>query len=246
MSPKPIAAGSLYRTVNMMTNGPWTTELRVALGPGRAECSTGVPGARARASELLDWCGSAARHRGRVLDPVLRLTDSHKPAKLIYPHGLLGVLPSGDSQQVMCSFSFLTHQRPMAERYGATPWQTTSKQAQPRCVLRVGRYGKTHGRRHTIPQRHTFTYGVSSPIPTLKRQATYHGTADQLQHEPTRQLRRGAPRYYHYPFSISKSYRDYKQDGYATLTHKMSINKMAMPTPNSQDEYKQDGHGHAQ
>ena len=46
--------------------------------------------------------------------------------------------------------------------------------------------------------------------------------------------------------SISKSYRDYKQDGYATLTHKMSINKMAMPTPNSQDEYKQDGHGHAQ
>ena len=202
-----------------MTNGPWTTELRVALGPGRAECSTGVPGARARASELLDWCGSAARHRGRVLDPVLRLTDSHKPAKLIYPHGLLGVLPSGDSQQVMCSFSFLTHQRPMAERYGATPWQTTSKPAQPRCVLRVGRYGKTHGRRHTIPQ---------------------------LQHEPTRRLRRGAPRYYHYPSSISKSYRDYKQDGYATLTHKMSINKMAMPTPNSQDEYKQDGHGHAQ
>ena len=83
-----------------MTNGPWTTELRVALGPGRAECSTGVPGAGARASELLDWCGSAARHRGRVLNPVLRLTDSRKPAKLIYPHGLLGVLPSGDSQHV--------------------------------------------------------------------------------------------------------------------------------------------------
>ena len=152
----------------MMTNGPWTTELRVALGPGRAECSTGVPGARARASELLDWCGSAARHRWRVLDPVLRLTDSHKLAKLINPMACWE-LPSGDSQQVMCSSSFLTHQRPMAERYSATPWQTTSKPAQPRCVLRIGRYGKTHGRRHTIPQRHTFTYGVSSPIPIITR-----------------------------------------------------------------------------